>query len=262
MRKPCRLAGGSPTPSPHQRASRPGNAAISTEQLASGPRVWVLGSQIGASPACSATVGACAEKAARWRTHTNFADNGANRRGMNSVGSCHSQRRQSWYSQMEGALVAELNVDAAYLLRVADAYGELAARVAQISPHAAVEVQRIADTHGPMGYPTAVGIVAGLAKAEGPVNAKVADFQTYSRRFVEHAATYTTQDHQGAHRYGTALDTTIVPAGHNLEPLPEGRVICTPMLGGFACSEFLPGGMIYHWLSPADLTGHWPDFPS
>ena len=39
-------------------------------------------------------------------------------------------------------------------------------------------------------------------------------------------------------------------------PLPEGRVICSEInLGGFACSGFLPGGMIYHWLRPADLTG-------
>ena len=158
--------------------------------------------------------------------------------------------------------MAELNVNPTDLLRFADAYGELAARAAQISPQAAIEVQRIADTHGPMGYPTAVGIAAGLAKAEKPLHAKVADFESYSRRFVEHAATYTTQDHQAAQRYSSPLDTPILPAGHNFAPLPEGRVICTPMLGGFACSEFLPGGMIYHWLSPADLTGHWPDFPS
>lgn len=157
--------------------------------------------------------------------------------------------------------MAELNVDKAYLLRVADAYGELAARAAQISPQATLEVQRIAATHGPMGYPTAAGIAAGLAKAEKPLNAKVADFENYSRRFVEHAGTYITQDQQGAQRYSSPLDATTLPAGHNLEPLPEGRVICSPMLGGFACSEFLPGGMIYHWLSPADLTGHWPDFP-
>jgi hypothetical protein len=43
--------------------------------------------------------------------------------------------------------------------------------------------------------------------------------------------------------------------------LPEGRVICTPMMGSaaFGCSEFLPGGRIFHWLSPVDFTGHWPD---
>jgi hypothetical protein len=42
-------------------------------------------------------------------------------------------------------------------------------------------------------------------------------------------------------------------------PPPEGRVICTPTPGGFACSEFLPNGFIYHWLSPVDFTGHWPN---
>jgi hypothetical protein len=96
--------------------------------------------------------------------------------------------------------MAELNVNPADLLRVADAYGELAARAAQISPQAAIEVQRIAETHGPMGYPAAVGITAGLANAEGPLMAKVADFDTYSQRFTEHAATYTDEDAQGAQR--------------------------------------------------------------
>jgi hypothetical protein len=43
--------------------------------------------------------------------------------------------------------------------------------------------------------------------------------------------------------------------------LPEGRVICTPMIGSaaYGCSEFLPGGRIFHWLSLVDFTGHWPD---
>lgn len=161
----------------------------------------------------------------------------------------------------KGAAVAQLNVNPADLLCTADAYTELAARAAQISPQVAAEVQRIADTHGPMGFPAAIGIAVGLANAEEPLNAKVAAFQTYSQRFTEHAATYTAQDHEAAQRYGTPFETTVAPANHIIAPPPEGRVICTAMLGGFACSEFLPGGMIYHWLSPADLTGHWPDFP-
>jgi Excreted virulence factor EspC, type VII ESX diderm len=94
--------------------------------------------------------------------------------------------------------MAELNVNPADLLRVADAYNELAARAALISPQAAVEVQRIAETHGPMGYPAAVGIAAGLAMRAGPLQAKVADFTTYAQRFDEHAATYTTTDQAGA----------------------------------------------------------------
>jgi hypothetical protein len=41
---------------------------------------------------------------------------------------------------------------------------------------------------------------------------------------------------------------------------PEGRVICTALTGGsFKCSEFLPDDSVYHWLSPVDLTGKWPD---
>jgi hypothetical protein len=82
--------------------------------------------------------------------------------------------------------MAELKVNPADLVRAAEGYSELAARAAMISPQAAFEVQRIAETHGPMGYPTAVGITAGLANAEGPLMAKVADFTTYSQRFTEH----------------------------------------------------------------------------
>lgn len=42
-------------------------------------------------------------------------------------------------------------------------------------------------------------------------------------------------------------------------PPPEGPVICRSILGGFNCSEFLPGGGIYQWFSPVDVTGGWPD---
>jgi hypothetical protein len=93
--------------------------------------------------------------------------------------------------------MAELNVNPADLLRFADAYSELAERAAQISPQAVAEVQGIADTHGLIGYPTAVGIAAGLAKAEGPLQAKVDDFNTYAQRMTEHAATYTGADADG-----------------------------------------------------------------
>ncbi|SPX94876.1 type VII secretion target [Mycobacterium xenopi] len=120
----------------------------------------------------------------------------------------------------------ELNVNPADLLRTADAYTELAARTAQLSPQAATEIQRLADTHGPIGYPAVIGIAAGLARAEEPLNAKIADFQTYSQRFTEHAATYTTQDHQAAQHYGTPFDNTTAVSIH-VGPLPEGRVICT-----------------------------------
>jgi len=107
--------------------------------------------------------------------------------------------------------MAELNVNPADLVRVADAYNELAARAAQISPQAAVEVQRIAETHGPMGYPTAVGITAGLAMREGALQAKVADFTTYAQRFTEHAATYTDEDTQAVARIRSADFPTDLP---------------------------------------------------
>jgi hypothetical protein len=95
----------------------------------------------------------------------------------------------------------ELNVHPSDLLNAADDYDTLAARAALISPQAAQEVQRIAATHGPMGYPVAVGVAAGLAKAETPLQAKTADFQTYSRRFTEHANTYRAADAEGAGLY-------------------------------------------------------------
>jgi Excreted virulence factor EspC, type VII ESX diderm len=123
--------------------------------------------------------------------------------------------------------VAELNVNPADLVRVADAYNELAARAAQISPQAAVEVQRIAETHGPIGYPTAVGIAAGLAAREGPLQAKVADFTTYAQRFTEHAATYTDEDTQGAGRIRSVdfpTDFPHTPGGAEDTPPGGGAV--------------------------------------
>ncbi|ORX13061.1 type VII secretion target [Mycobacterium xenopi] len=94
--------------------------------------------------------------------------------------------------------MAELNVNPADLLQVADAYDELATRAALMSPQAVVEVRRIAQTHGPMGYPTAVGITAGLAAREPAVSAKAADFTVYSQRFTDHAAAYTSTDADAA----------------------------------------------------------------
>lgn len=90
--------------------------------------------------------------------------------------------------------MADLNVRPDDLLKVADQYGDLAQRCAVISPRAVEEVTRILETHGPMGYPVAVGIAAGLGSREAQVAAKAADFAEYSTRFTEHAATYTSQD--------------------------------------------------------------------
>lgn len=109
-----------------------------------------------------------------------------------------------------------LDANPADLLGFADAYSDLAARVGQISPQAAEEVQRIVETHGLMGYPTAVGIAAGLAKAEGPLQAKVDDFTTYAQRLTEHAGTYTAADAGAAAQLdGLNLDPSDPPGAHN-----------------------------------------------
>lgn len=100
--------------------------------------------------------------------------------------------------------MAELNVNPGDLTRAAETYRELGLRAQLIAPQAQTEVQRIADTHGPMGMPTAVGIAAGMARAEGPLTQKVKDFQEYAQRFDEHAATYTSQDKEAADKYKTA----------------------------------------------------------
>lgn len=108
-----------------------------------------------------------------------------------------NQACRNWWE----ASVAELNVNPVDLLGVADAYTQLAASAALISPQAVSEVQQIAGTHGVMGYPVAVGVVAGLAKAEGPLRGKIDDFGTYAQRFTEHADVYTTTDADGAGAY-------------------------------------------------------------
>jgi hypothetical protein len=101
--------------------------------------------------------------------------------------------------------VAKLNVNYSDLSRVSGEYAELQAQAAALSPLAAEEAQRIIASHGPMGYPVAVGIVAGLARREAGVQAKAADFGQYSDRFLEHEATYRDADHAGAQGY-RALD--------------------------------------------------------
>lgn len=126
--------------------------------------------------------------------------------------------------------VAEIKVNPGDLALVADTYRELAARAAQISPQAALEVQRIAETHGPMGYPTAIGVTAGLAKAEGPLTAKVADFTAYSHRFTEHAATYTREDAEAAER----IDSTVLPTS---APISRGAKIAPIADTGFTPSN-------------------------
>ncbi|MBI2699679.1 type VII secretion target [Mycobacterium paragordonae] len=107
--------------------------------------------------------------------------------------------------------MANVNVNPGDLISAADSYAALAARAAQISPQAGEEIQRIAATHGPMGYPVAVGIAARLAEREGPLMAKVTDFGTYSQRFTEHAAAYTGADARGAAQIRAVDFTTETP---------------------------------------------------
>ena len=86
------------------------------------------------------------------------------------------------------------------LNNVSDQYAELQTAAAAISPQAVEEVNRIIASHGAMGYPVAVGVVAGLARRQARLQAQTAQFGVYSARFTEHAATYTTEDAEAAAR--------------------------------------------------------------
>lgn len=91
-----------------------------------------------------------------------------------------------------------LNVNPGDLHNVAERYVELQQRLASISPLAVEEATRISESHGPMGFPVAVGIISALARREARLASKSADFGSYAQRFNEHAATYTGQDAAGA----------------------------------------------------------------
>lgn len=97
--------------------------------------------------------------------------------------------------------LGKLNVEPGDLSRVAGEYSGLQTAAAAIGPHAVDEVNRIIATHGPMGYPVAVGVVAGLARRQATLETKAADFGQYSERFLEHADAYRDADHQGAQRF-------------------------------------------------------------
>lgn len=98
--------------------------------------------------------------------------------------------------------MAHLNVNPADLLVAAEGFSDLAARAAEISPRLAAEVTRVIESHGPMGYPVAVGIVAGLVGPDARVAAKAEQFGQYAQRFAEHAATYVVEDGAAAGRIG------------------------------------------------------------
>lgn len=97
-----------------------------------------------------------------------------------------------------------LNVNPADLVALSQDYSQLALKIAELCPATAVEVQRIIDTHGAMGYPVALGVVAGLARREPAIATLLAAFGAYSERFVEHASTYVSQDTAAASSYSEA----------------------------------------------------------
>lgn len=95
----------------------------------------------------------------------------------------------------------KLDVTPEDLTNVAGEYADLQRQAAAIGPQAVEEVNRIIATHGAMGYPVAVGVVAGLARKQAPMDAKIAQFGVYSERFHEHRAAYEGQDAAGAAGY-------------------------------------------------------------
>ena len=127
-----------------------------------------------------------------------------------------------------------MRVNPADLNNAAEQYTELQMAAAAISPQAVDEVNRIIATHGPMGYPVAVGVVAGLARRQAKVEGKAADFGVYATRLNEHAATYVDQDQAGARGYGetaqfTSMRSQSAGAGPaNQEPEP---VLIVPPAG-------------------------------
>src|ERR1700754_581360 len=96
--------------------------------------------------------------------------------------------------------MAELSVTPADLVQIADSYRELATQAARISPEAVAQVQMISQTHGLLGYSSAVGVAAGLAAREGLLLSKISDFTSNAERFTEHASGYLREDAQGAQR--------------------------------------------------------------
>jgi len=156
----------------------------------------------------------------------------------------------------------KLNVELGDLNRAANDYAELQARAEAIGPRAIEEVHRIIATHGSMGYPVAVSVVTGLARRQAAVDAQAVRFGEHSRRFTEHAAAYTAQDHENALRYdapAVMLDTAVAQTPHLVAP--SGYIIwCTPadLVPGFIC-EFLGEDRGITWRhSPIDITGGMP----
>ncbi|MDO2394824.1 type VII secretion target [Mycobacterium avium subsp. hominissuis] len=114
--------------------------------------------------------------------------------------------------------MGQLNVNPADLYRAADDYTELATATAHLSTRAAAEIERIATTHGPMGYPIAVGIAMGMAARERSVQTKSAQFGEYADRFTTHAGAYIDEDRRAAAVY----DALHFPQMH-VDPKPPPK---------------------------------------
>jgi hypothetical protein len=152
---------------------------------------------------------------------------------------------------LEVAIMAlgKLNVEPGDLSRVAGEYSGLQTAAAAIGPHAVDEVNRIIATHGPMGYPVAVDVVAGLARRQATLETKAADFGQYSERFVEHADAYRDADHQGAQRAATAAVGWSTSSAH-------WGVGAAPQAGADRCGPDRPlPGAKRHRRSPSSPTG-------
>ncbi|WGI35971.1 type VII secretion target (plasmid) [Mycolicibacterium aubagnense] len=119
--------------------------------------------------------------------------------------------------------MTQLNVQAGTLERMADQYKDLAARASMIGPRVADEVQRVVATHGPMGYPVAVGILRGMVPADQAATAKAADFGKHAERFTEHAAAYTAADRAGAARMNSIGFPNTPDAYKDPSPPPPGQ---------------------------------------
>lgn len=120
--------------------------------------------------------------------------------------------------------MGHLDVNPADLLKVADGYAEHATRMGQVPPRLAEQLERVAATHGPMGFPAAFAIGQGIAAKAPEVAAKGADFVQYSQNFATHSGTYVSEDQAGAGRI-QAVDFKQAPpdkpGDDNTEPDPK-----------------------------------------
>lgn len=152
--------------------------------------------------------------------------------------------------------MGQLNVNPADLYRAADDYAELAARTAQLPALARAEIQRIAASHGAMGFPAVLGIAAGMAARECAVAAKAARFDQYAETFTGHAAAYIDQDRAAA----ATFDALGFPQAH-VEPKPPpdqpgaAPVVCWLPSPGADPAKYCPAETTR--IEYVDDTGRW-----